>query len=154
MPTNEISYDRFIRLIENFFARIDKTETCWLWTGSRDRLGYGKLSVLGSQVKLAHRVAYTLLIASIPPELCLDHVCRNPSCVNPEHLEVVTQRDNVRRSSSSGKLYRKKGHRLIESNLRQYNLKKNGWRRCRTCFLESLRKWKAKNAFLKRLRNF
>lgn len=66
---------------------------CWIWTASRDRRGYGRFDR-----KLAHRTAYQLLVGDIPDGLELDHLCRTPACVNPEHLEPVTHAENVRRA--------------------------------------------------------
>jgi hypothetical protein len=90
------------RTIEaRFWEKVDKTDTCWLWTGSSDRLGYGRFSTWPS-VTLAHRFAYELLAGPIPDGLVIDHLCRTPSCVNPDHLEPVTQRENLRRGARHG----------------------------------------------------
>jgi len=73
---------------------------CWLWTASTNKNGYGQFR-FGSQVDgtrtmvLAHRWAYEHLVGPIPEGLQLDHLCRAPWCVNPEHLEPVTNRENT-----------------------------------------------------------
>lgn len=73
---------------------------CWLWTRSLNNKGYGKLSGIGNgRWMLAHRFGYEQLHGPIPVGLVLDHKCRTPSCVNPDHLEAVTQRVNSRRGS-------------------------------------------------------
>src|SRR3990167_7266351 len=73
---------------------------CWLWTGQLSASGYGKLEVNrnGRRCKLsAHRVAFEVYKGPIPDGLCLDHLCRQRSCINPDHLEPVTKRENARR---------------------------------------------------------
>lgn len=83
-----------------FWAKVDVTESCWLWTGSRTGFGYGNFyAVPGSPVP-AHRMAYELMIGPIPPGLQLDHLCRVRACVNPDHLEPVTKDENNRRGFS------------------------------------------------------
>ena len=69
---------------------------CHLWQGTKTRDGYGIMTVAGRR-DCAHRVAYRLRHGQIPEGKCLDHLCRRPSCVNPEHLEPVTQAENCRR---------------------------------------------------------
>lgn len=76
---------------------------CWLWMGSLDGHGYGQIqtgrvSVNGHHAPdKAHRVSYELHVGPIPEGLQLDHLCRNPSCVNPKHLEPVTNQENTQR---------------------------------------------------------
>lgn len=75
---------------------IDKTETCWPWAGHIGAYGYGVFN-WDDQRWPAHRFVYTLFVAPIGYGLVIDHTCRNKACVNPEHLEVVTQGENIRR---------------------------------------------------------
>jgi len=82
---------------ERFWDRVEKTDTCWLWTGSKTQGGYGQLSVDGVCVG-AHRIAYRLLIGPYPAGYHIDHLCRVRNCVNPDHLEAVTVAENLRRS--------------------------------------------------------
>lgn len=79
-----------------FWTKVNKTETCWIWMGSKDWQGYGQFWI---QKKLfpAHRWSYERLVGPIPVGLQIDHLCRTTSCVNPSHLEPVTQRENVLR---------------------------------------------------------
>lgn len=78
---------------------------CWLWTGTLDAQGYGKCDHAGSRGRMAHRVGYELLRGAIPDGLVLDHLCRFRQCVNPWHLEIVTQRENVLRGESPSARY-------------------------------------------------
>lgn len=69
---------------------------CWIWIGGRSSGGYGYVRFNG-KMQIAHRVIYELLVGPIPKGLDLDHLCRNRACCNPEHLEPVTRKENVRR---------------------------------------------------------
>lgn len=68
---------------------------CWEWLGVKTNAGYGKKTLAG-QTLLAHRWLWVQLFGPIPDGLVINHLCSNPSCVNPHHLECVTQADNVR----------------------------------------------------------
>ncbi len=75
---------------------IVRNNGCWEWQRCRDKDGYGHMSRLGVRY-LAHRYFYERAKGSVPGGLQLDHLCRNPSCVNPDHLEPVTNAENGRR---------------------------------------------------------
>jgi hypothetical protein len=79
-----------------FEPKVNFTDDCWVWTASRDKNGYGRFGYEGT-TRFAHRVAYELLVEPIPPGLVIDHLCRNKSCVNPDHLETVPWGENIRR---------------------------------------------------------
>ena len=83
--------------LQNFQKKIelDLLTGCWNWIGSKER-EYGLFSCTG-KIQRAHRVSYEYWNGKIPKELQIDHLCRNRSCVNPEHLEAVTARENCRR---------------------------------------------------------
>lgn len=124
---------------ERFWEKVDVGHPlgCWEWTGYR-RLGeHGMFNAKsGTSPVYAHRWAYEFLMGPIPDGLQLDHLCRNPPCVNPDHLEPVTARENTRRSESlviriwrSGTCNR--GHPRTPEHL--YIRPDNGYRMCRTC---------------------
>lgn len=83
-----------------FWASVEKTETCWNWTGRRggSEGRYGSMSI-NYRATYVHRFSYELHIGPIPEGLTIDHLCRNTLCVNPDHLEPVTLRENLRRAA-------------------------------------------------------
>lgn len=88
---------------EAFWARVNKTATCWIWTGSISRTdGYG-VHHRPTGYKMAHRVAYELTHGPIPDGLIAMHACDNPPCVNPDHLQLGTKLDNNRDSMAKGR---------------------------------------------------
>ena len=111
---------------------------CWLWTGTVNNLGYG-LIYDGQQKRmlLAHRVSFAFHRREIPPGKVLDHLCRVTFCVNPDHLEPVTQKENLRRGdwrSSAVHWFKtktacKRGHEFTEENIYWWRNE----RQCRSC---------------------
>lgn len=89
-----------ISSISRFWSKVKKTSSCWEWTGALTH-GYGHLRV-NSKDWRAHRFSYELEFGQIPSGLVLDHLCMNKSCVKPQHLEAVTQAQNVRRHFKVG----------------------------------------------------
>lgn len=110
----------------------DPTE-CWVWLWCKDRAGYGR-TILHKKQMLAHRAAYEILVGPIPAGLVIDHLCRNSSCVNPNHLEPVTDRVNILRGKGPSaknalKTHCLHGHEFTPENTGVVK----GGRRCRTC---------------------
>jgi hypothetical protein len=109
---------------------------CWLWMGGRTPKGYGCFYRTGDRQGMAHRAAYELLVGPIPDRLVIDHLCGNPTCVNPAHLEPVTNSENLRRgdlSRNNGAALRTacpQGHAYDEANTYR---DKRGRRTCKTC---------------------
>jgi hypothetical protein len=132
---------------ERFWLCVQKTTSCWIWIGSpggakgRD---YGHIKISGKSFK-AHRFAYELLRGPIPKGMVIDHLCRNRMCVNPEHMEIVTNKENILRGEGiAAKEARmtvcKNGHALTGENL--YIAPKSGKRRCRQCNKVSAKAWR------------
>jgi hypothetical protein len=121
---------------------------CWIWTGPLNRPGgYGRVAVGGGRMGLAHRVAYELLVGPIPEGKQLDHLCRNRACWNPEHLEVVTGKENTlrgigRTAANAAKTHCNRGHELAGDNLYVYD----GQRKCRACKRETIKAWRKQAA--------
>ena len=85
-----------------FWSKVNRTKTCWLWTGAVQSKGYGTFGRGRNQdgTMLAHRFSYEQAYGPIPKDLELDHLCRVRHCVNPSHLEAVTHRENSLRGES------------------------------------------------------
>ena len=88
--------DRFWNAVEKDGPQVEgMTGECWIWTASTVR-GYGTVRLDGKR-RRAHRVSYEMAKGPIPEGLDVDHLCFNPPCVNPDHLEAVTREENLRR---------------------------------------------------------
>ena len=81
-------------LQQRFFEKVEKTDTCWNWTGAEDGRGYGQIRVDGKSLK-SHRLSYEFFNGHIPEGLVIDHKCHNPACVRPDHLRAATQKQNM-----------------------------------------------------------
>lgn len=96
---------------------------CWIWIGGIDHEGYGDFSV-GQRGVRAHRFAYELYRGKIRKGRVLDHLCRVRHCVNPEHLEVVTKRENAMRGESPSVVNSRKTHCVLGH---EFNRKNTLW---------------------------
>lgn len=140
--------------IERFWAKVDRSagpDGCWAWTGTRMGRGYGSFYLLGT-TRPAHRVAYVIANGEIPAGLTIDHLCHTkdtscPSdetcthrqCVNPRHLEAVTNRENIMRGFASApftqaaKTHCPQGHPYNEANTMHVGKGDRNHRKCRIC---------------------
>ncbi len=137
-------------LEERFWARVERTEDCWIWRGCKRPDGYGQFRDVNRKPMLAHRLSYQLAIGEIPKELVIDHrchtrdckggvTCPHRSCVKPAHLVPTTFADNVKRGQAghmlkgchwTKKKYCKRNHRFTGDNT---YVTKDGERICRQC---------------------
>ena len=101
---------------------------CWEWVGTKTSDGYGSWRHNGKS-DVAHRVMYERHRGRIEPGLQIDHLCRNRACCNPDHLEVVSQTENIRRGVSPSAQEARRTHCRYGHPLIQYT----GQRRCREC---------------------
>ena len=90
--------------MERFFEKIEKTESCWIWTaGLRGKTGYGAFKINGKVID-SHRVSYTIHKGDIPVGMYVCHTCDNRKCVNPDHLFLGTAKDNHQDAVDKGKV--------------------------------------------------
>ena len=87
---------------ERFWAKVDKSGECWLWTAGKNSLGYGSFRI-GGDVFLAHRLAWGLAHREDPGDLCVCHRCDNPACVRAEHMFLGTRIENNRDRDRKGR---------------------------------------------------
>lgn len=137
---------------ERFWAKVEVTDGCWLWLAGRQKKGYGTFSIATSKSMLAHH----FLVGQPPPGFEWDHICHNADplcpgdatcvhrrCVRPDHLELVTADENKRRKKNL-RAFCTHGHMLTPDNI--YWQQDGGVlrRRCRTCNLEAVARYKAR----------
>ncbi len=131
-------------LMERVWLRVEpETNGCWIWKGYIGDGGYG-LIVLDRRRRV-HRYLYEEFIGPVPDGLVLDHLCRVRHCVNPTHLEVVTQGENLRRGMGFPGINARKTHCPQGHPYEGRNLKRNaGKRQCRICQNQHVAEWREK----------
>lgn len=140
-----------------FWPKVRPTGFCWEWTGGKNASGYGMFGIpkrdgTTDWTKVsAHRYAYQSLVGPISEGLVVDHLCRNRGCVNPDHLEPVTQQENTLRSPlptacTSKKKACAQGHLLSGDNVKI----SRGQRVCVECARRRGREWARKSRALRR----
>jgi hypothetical protein len=121
-------------LWDRFFEKVAIRDyhACWIWTGAKS-MGYGAIGTGGRNepTRYAHRLIYEAIHGKLPDDWQVDHLCRVRACVNPHHLEGVTQIENLRRQAAAQpkRTHCKRGHEFTPENTDQTPKQ----RRCRTC---------------------
>ena len=141
---DEIDRDALMQAFERQYVVVDSA--CWIWVGPRSSRGYGRMNV-GKYGKNrggvgAHCVSYWLFVSPVPEGKELDHLCRQPSCVNWRHLEPVTHRENVLRGSGP---FAEKARRTHCLKCNQPLVPHGKSRGCPPCEQARNRKWWADN---------
>lgn len=118
---------------------------CWEWHGTRTRAGYG-IAKISRVPYLAHRIFYSHMVEELDPELVIDHLCRNHSCVNPAHLDQVTVRENTERGESpiirlATVTHCPAGHPYDDENT---YVAATGGRHCKECSRQRTREWRGR----------
>lgn len=131
---------------------------CWEWQASKNSKGYGQFFFEGNKSGRAHRYSYIFYKGKIPQGNTIDHLCRNRICVNPDHLEAVSNRENVLRGIGISAINSRKkecvrGHKFVGKNYRLV-VSKTGKksRHCRLCQKVFNKTFRAKSAVLSLLR--
>lgn len=133
---------------ERFWAKVDKSGECWLWTGAKNNKGYGQIGLpgRGTGSMLAHRYSFLLHYGPIHVSLFICHKCDTPLCVRPDHLFAGTSRDNVRDMVTKGRMavqqrtHCPQGHEYTGENLILSGPREH--RRCRTCAIHRNREYR------------
>lgn len=129
-----------------FHNKYKVIDGCWIWQGSLLNSGYGLFTDENGKAITAHRWAYKYFKGNIPAGYVVDHICRNPACVYPKHLQAITQSDNIKRSllvkARSARTHCKHGHEFTPENTRY--VKGQRGRRCAKCLYISKLKLKLK----------
>lgn len=94
-----------MEIINKFLKRVNKTDSCWFWTGRLDKHGYGESKLIGRMAP--HRISYTLFKSEIPKGMFVCHSCDVRNCVNPDHLWIGTTEDNMKDMALKGRIHSK-----------------------------------------------
>jgi hypothetical protein len=126
-------------VFRRFFEKLELINECWVWLGSTNKDGYG-LFHLSGKMRSAHRTSYELHIGSIPSGMEIDHLCNMRACVNPQHLEIVTREENLRRMMER-KTNCVNGHDYLLYS----KVNASGNRECTICAAEKKLAWQRRN---------
>lgn len=132
---------------ERFWAKVQKSDGCWIWTGGTQRGGYGHFNKRSDDPVTswrAHRVAYELSVGPIPDGMNLCHTCDNRKCVRPDHMFLGMQKDNIADMYSKGRNYVPDQLEECKRGHRDFRTKPNGKRYCHPCNLASSQRSRGK----------
>lgn len=119
--------------LSRFWSKIEIINNCWNWKGFKNRQGYGRFRI-SSVDYLSHRISYFIKNEDLDPNLTIDHLCKNTSCVNPDHLEEVTQKENISRGNTGKHQNHHNKFKTQCPNGHPYDVvDKEGTRRCSLC---------------------
>lgn len=142
--THDSDWSSLREKIETSLDTESNPHGCWVWTAGKDRHGYGAVR-WAAKVHKVHRAYLKELGHDVPDGMDVDHLCRNPSCANPNHLEVVTHAENMRRSPiaivsiNACKTHCLNGHEFTLENT--YMVPKTGARMCKACAKERRKRY-------------
>lgn len=134
-----------MKLIDRFLAGFELNEAtgCWTWIKGRNQRGYGKFAVTPSDQWYAHRFAYVWFVGPIEIGKQVDHICQNPSCVNPLHLQLLSPKDNNAKSNSPSAKNKKKTHCIHGHEFSKENtFYVENRRQCKVCSILRKRKYR------------
>lgn len=125
-------------MADRFHSKIEKTENCWLWKACKNRQGYGQFR--DGKLKIAHRHMYEITHDVVLGRWdIIMHTCDNTSCVNPDHLKMGTQKENILDASTKNRLrvqsstHCKNGHEYVEGSYTLVKQKRWTYKRCKVC---------------------
>lgn len=150
MGRNELPWDVSPTFWDRYWAKVSKSEDCWLWLGASHDDGYGHIKAgVGGRVLLAHRVAYVAFVGPLLPGMLVCHRCDTPACVRPEHLFLGDHATNAQDRNSKGRSASQRvtacpsGHAYDEENT---GVNVEGKRFCRQCAREASRRWRSRRS--------
>lgn len=137
-------------LINRFMKYVKETNNCWKWIGTNNWKGYGRFSICKNNITAighSHRFSYMIFKGKIPKGMTVHHKCENKSCVNPEHLELMTEKENRELSGcwsakNARKTHCKNGHEFTKENTYLHNRNGSMRRYCKICRIEATKRCK------------
>lgn len=136
--------------IDHVIQKIKFGAGCWVWKERKNQDGYGTLKFHGKRHH-AHKFIYELFFGKVPNGLELDHLCSNRPCVNPNHLEPVTHKENIGRGRTgkylSERTHCKNGHEYNSENTRiSVAVTGTTYRQCKQCLRDGTKRWRERNS--------